>query len=959
MPSQRSGNASRGAMSGGPLTSAFLPSSKPASTRSGSSKAHIKGPNGAIAASNAGTLSAGPSRPSTPPPSRPITTHSSPRADLLGAPSPSPRSRRSHTARTQTRSGSPSPSSKQPLVGLGVRTDPDQPGKMWLLLSPSKAAQKRREEEKRMDEGMELRSRAKLERSEGRAGFASPEPVMARSRKRRKMVDLHGSRPLDDPPTSPTIGEMLMRNNTELALPGAPQHDVHPASASSPALNPRVAHALSPGPSPCPGDQTAGKKLKPSAMLDDECLNGDDREAQEEELLTTKDVRESAMGRSLTSYATLNGPAVFRTPSSAPRLSLTSNAVSRDRLSTSNDAIQASSTKSLDFSSGPFPFDLSPDLPLPQHYATLLALHSALEHALVAHLAVKGPGGSSDDATFAPLSPQPNFGRSKLSREATSAAGDRRDAETSKMIRLPGLLTYGALRPVVERASGRDFTPRQLALLAAIWSMEEDDEASSSNKSGDSSEEAQHKPAGIGLLLSRTRTLDARGRKCWDWAIGIEMMLCRTKERDATPPLSLRTPFVSSSAPSTPPQRSRDDLTGHSPASTLDRSPKRPSKSQQLSPSKAREGMSIIALWNMGLEARKKAFKQRLLGFVARAHMRWLEGVRDEKVKGEELDEGVLRAWHDDFPLEHTPLPTPATLPELKAAIGSSVAPGMDMLRSGMAGASAHSRAAPQKSTPSLIRNGASSLVPGPVPFDGSSAGGTSGAASTKKMSLEERIRAKEEAKRGRLQDIAQRSRWFDSRRMGGKVEDVPSTPSSRGGGSVFASPGRSEVADLEETDASAGGAPVVEEQELGTSTKRKEASLRALAPSTSAEWMARFARRSTLSRLVSIAEGLWLLFLAGSNSTSSGGGGSLTSATLSTSSRSAALPMEQVLESVRKSCPNCLSSKEAKEALHLIQQIVPGFLSCLNSGQRQWVRLDRKRGLEDVRRAVRLELES
>ncbi|PWN39093.1 hypothetical protein IE81DRAFT_332584 [Ceraceosorus guamensis] len=830
---------------------------------------------------------------------------------------------------------------------------------MWLLLSPSKAAQKRREEEERMDEGVELRSRAKVEKSEGRAASASPEPVMARSRKRRRMVDLHGSEPLDDPPTSPTIGDMLMRKNTELASPGAPQHDFHPASASSPTLKPRIAHALSPGPSPGSGDQTTGKKLKPSAMLDDESFNGDEREAQEEELLTTKDVRESATGRSLTSFATPNGPAIFRTPSSAPRLSLTSNAVSRARLSTSTstNAIQASSAKSLDFSSGPFPFDLSPDLPLPQHYATLLALHSALEHALVAHLAVKGPGGSSEDATFAPLSPQPNFGRSKLSREATSAAGDRRDAETSKMIRLPGLLTYGALRPVVERASGRDFTPRQLALLAAIWSMD-DDEASSSNKSGDSSEEAQHKSAGIGLLLSRTRTLDARGRKCWDWAVGIEMMLCRTKERAATPPLSLRTPFVSSSAPSTPPQRSRADFTDHSPASTLDNSPKRPSKSQQLSPSKAREGMSIIALWNMGLEARKKAFRQRLLGFVARAHMRWLEGVRNEEVKGEELDEGVLRAWHDDFPLQQTPLPTPATLPELKAAIGSSVAPGMDMLRSGMTGASAHSRAAPQKSTPSLIRNGASSLVPGPLPFDGASAGGTSAAASAKKMSLEERIRAKEEAKRGRLQDIAQRSRLFDSRRMGGKM-DVPSTPSSRGGGSVFGSPGRSEAADVEETGASAGGVPVVEEQELGTSMKREEGSLRALAaPSTSAELMAHFARRSTLSRLVSIAEGLWLLFLAGSNSTSSAGGGSLTSATLSTSSRSAALPMEQVLESVRKSCPNSLSSSEAKEALHLIQQIVPGFLSCLNSGQRQWVRLDRKRGLEDVRRAVRLELE-
>lgn len=110
---------------------------------------------------------------------------------------------------------------------------------------------------------------------------------------------------------------------------------------------------------------------------------------------------------------------------------------------------------------------------------------------------------------------------------------------------------------------------------------------------------------------------------------------------------------------------------------------------------------------------------------------------------------------------------------------------------------------------------------------------------------------------------------------------------------------------------------------------------------------MASFKRRSTLSRLDSIAEGLYMLFLGSSSSSSSSGPGK----------RSAMLPLPDVLASIAKSSAVALSRAEANEALELLRELAPGFVSTTTVGGRQWACLEDGAQLKRVREAVKREL--
>jgi hypothetical protein len=499
-------------------------------------------------------------------------------------------------------------------------------------------------------------------------------------------------------------------------------------------------------------------------------------------------------------------------------------------------------------------YRLAATLPLPPDYATLLALHSALEHALIAHLAVQGPGGS-----LAPASP-------------ISPAGTQ-----DRTVSMHSLLPYATLRPLVERASGRRLGPGELARLLTLWGGPDADD-------------------GIGLTLSRVRALDSRGRKSQDWAVGIRVRLLR-RRREVTPPLSAF--FGAVKAPTTPGRGGGDERAGEA----------------------AREGMSVVALWNTGLEARKAAVREKLLGWTGKAHEAWLEqqgfAPQDEPRKqpqsrpstpeprpvvegpGGLLTPGATRegegnkrasrivdlgfgtepsataaeksasagwtrpapheelaAWHASFPLELVP-PIPAS--ELPALLPSTTivqpAPARKVAQDPLADEEAAS---------------GSTLVPGPAP-------------PVKALTLEERIRAKEAARKGARPVLPARSR------VGG--------------------PSASYVSDAKRST------------------------------------MAGFKRRSTLSRLSAIAEGVYLLFTSSLPAAGTYGG-----------ARSGMLPLADVLGSVTKSSPVALSRAEAREALDMLRDLAPGFLGLSSVGGREWACLE-GRELREVREKIREEL--
>lgn len=120
----------------------------------------------------------------------------------------------------------------------------------------------------------------------------------------------------------------------------------------------------------------------------------------------------------------------------------------------------------------------SKTLPFPAHHATLLALHSAVEYALVVHLASVGTAGSTIE-------------------------------NDSNSIAIPHLISFSALRPLVERSSGRNFSKNELARLLWIWGAAPANENNSTI--------ANIQKSNIGFTISKARI------RSWDWMLGIRI----------------------------------------------------------------------------------------------------------------------------------------------------------------------------------------------------------------------------------------------------------------------------------------------------------------------------------------------------------------------------------------------------------------------------------------------------
>ncbi|KAK8849500.1 hypothetical protein IAR55_004834 [Kwoniella newhampshirensis] len=90
--------------------------------------------------------------------------------------------------------------------------------------------------------------------------------------------------------------------------------------------------------------------------------------------------------------------------------------------------------------------------------------------------------------------------------------------------------------------------------------------------------------------------------------------------------------------------------------------------------------------------------------------------------------------------------------------------------------------------------------------------------------------------------------------------------------------------------------------------------------------------RRSTLSRLEGVAEGVWMMFSAPSPGPS----------TLPTAPRGRrkAIPMSEVADVIVKSSKTPISTAEAQSSLQLLTELCPFFLTCKNVGRQEWLEM-------------------
>ncbi len=374
----------------------------------------------------------------------------------------------------------------------------------------------------------------------------------------------------------------------------------------------------------------------------------------DESYITPRSVRQRPKGVPLPPLATQNAAAVFRgasipSSSSAPSISQrqrkdlfhTGPFSGLAAISSSQNEVESETDPADDEADLPDPkHALSTQLPLPSFYSSLMTLHVALEHALVVHLATAGCASATLESSVQTSSDSDS--------ESDTAFGATRKA--TKTVRLPNLISYTALRPLVERSGGRRLGPTELRRLANVW-------LDFQRQSSDAVDEVR----GLGFIIGKTRSIDTRtGRRALDWGIGIELEIKRTV-REKTPPTQIGfggvevqsspllassdnfdetvrgTPKMPSRATTPPPAGERVAANARTQLmSPLLGSPRRkvcaesptpssPKVRSSLGAAKAREGMSVVAMWNNGLETRKAEVARRLRQRCARFHQLWLD----------------------------------------------------------------------------------------------------------------------------------------------------------------------------------------------------------------------------------------------------------------------------------------------------------------------------------------------
>lgn len=241
---------------------------------------------------------------------------------------------------------------------------------------------------------------------------------------------------------------------------------------------------------------------------------------------------------------------------------------------------------------------------VPIDFASLLSLHSALERALLLHLATEGGGAAMKVISRAPALTSPPVPTKNLfsqqdrmktpePEEFRPPTGPADLTDGFKTFRLENLVSWPVVRPIVERGSGKRFGPRELAQLLWLWQNDpSDDQKPRSCYPTDPVPVTEGEQTGMGFIISRVRVLKGGALKkqlSYTYGIGIEI---NVRENPQLPTYSLQSPSKSvlSESPTRPPRRS---------------------------PTALREGMNLIALWSSRADERKAEIGRRL-------HAHWL-----------------------------------------------------------------------------------------------------------------------------------------------------------------------------------------------------------------------------------------------------------------------------------------------------------------------------------------------
>ncbi|WFD17051.1 hypothetical protein MARU1_003098 [Malassezia arunalokei] len=280
-------------------------------------------------------------------------------------------------------------------------------------------------------------------------------------------------------------------------------------------------------------------------------------EEDDAEVMTPKTLREAYVPRQHVAHVGADlQPAVFDAPTARLVKRASPTTTKRAPAFFSPQDI-ASSSRAARRMEELLPYATHSSLPLPSAFQQLVTFHKAVEQALLVHMATHGA----------------------LAAEPCTSSPRRR-------VVIPHVLTFQRLRMMVERTCRRTFDINDFRRLVWIWSHAPGMPSETTDDTG-----------GMGFLVTRTRSMDVHTRrKTYDWAIGIEMAL----HRAPTAPLQ-----VQYGSP-------RNGAASPTPASP----PPSPTR---------RENMSHLAIWNAGIDDRRRELVYRLTQVVAAAHAQWIE----------------------------------------------------------------------------------------------------------------------------------------------------------------------------------------------------------------------------------------------------------------------------------------------------------------------------------------------
>jgi len=273
---------------------------------------------------------------------------------------------------------------------------------------------------------------------------------------------------------------------------------------------------------------------------------------------------------------------------------------------------------------------------MPSSFANLLALHNALEKALLLHLATQGASAAMTivNSSQSTCSPEENTSRPSArdermkTPEPDQQGSSRRDLNSEneedmvKTFRLESLVSWPVIKPIVERGSGKNFGEKELAQLLWLWQNDPDGdplekekiktgkrkECGSTDVGAHNSTQHDHvggakEQVGMGFIVSRVRSLDPTGslekkRLRYTYGLGLEI---KARENRQMPSYSLESPG-----------KTNEFL--ESPSRTCTRGAEnRPRKSP--SKIKAKDVMNLVALWSSKSVDRKAEVARRLRSF--------------------------------------------------------------------------------------------------------------------------------------------------------------------------------------------------------------------------------------------------------------------------------------------------------------------------------------------------------